>query len=245
VRTGRIRKPAPGTVLGVVALVLALGGTAYALGVNTVKSKHIVNGQVKIPDLAANAVTAAKLAPNAVDGDAIADGAIGPADLAATPAVRAQSPSESFNNDQILDNGDVPEALQFDEELYDNGDFHTSGSYDAEGSKFFAPIGGLYEVSAGIIFSDPTTGYGTKRQLFLTQHDTNTAGDVYLSGVSVPPQNPGATVLNVSSVTRLHATDYVQAFVSHDAGADLVAALSQLGLVGDGRSYLSMTYLGP
>ena len=40
------------------------------------------------------------------------------------PAVRAQSPSESFNNDQILNNGDVPEPLQFDEELYDTDDMH-------------------------------------------------------------------------------------------------------------------------
>jgi hypothetical protein len=37
-------------VLGLVAIFIALAGTAYALERNTVKSKHIVNGQVKGKD---------------------------------------------------------------------------------------------------------------------------------------------------------------------------------------------------
>ncbi len=39
-------------VLALLALFIALGGTAWALEANTVKSKHIVNGQVKARDLA-------------------------------------------------------------------------------------------------------------------------------------------------------------------------------------------------
>ncbi|GAA1770547.1 hypothetical protein GCM10009795_015790 [Nocardioides hankookensis] len=79
-------------VCSALALTIALGGgTAYAA--STIKSKDIVNGQVKTPDLGKNAVTSAKirngqvrladLAAGAVTGTTVADGTITLADLAA------------------------------------------------------------------------------------------------------------------------------------------------------------------
>ena len=46
-------KPAPGTVLGVIAIVIAFGGSAYAikLGRNSVKSKQIAPNAVKSSDI--------------------------------------------------------------------------------------------------------------------------------------------------------------------------------------------------
>jgi hypothetical protein len=58
------RVPSPGTVIGVIALVVALSGTAYAV-------KKIGTKQLK-----ANAVTKKKLADNAVTNKKIADGAV-------------------------------------------------------------------------------------------------------------------------------------------------------------------------
>jgi hypothetical protein len=153
------------------------------------------------------------------------------------PAVRAQSPSESSNNDQVLNNGDVPEALQFDEELYDTDGMHPSGSYDVEGSKFTAPIAGLYSISAGLIWYD---GNGTKRQLYLTKNATQ-----YIVGETIPPQASGFTIQTVTGVIDLAAGDYVQAWVSHDASTNLGTGLSQAGQFGDGRNFLSMTWIGP
>jgi hypothetical protein len=52
-------------VMATVAVVVALGGGAYAattLPKNSVKSKQIANGQVKGADIAANAVNSAKVA---------------------------------------------------------------------------------------------------------------------------------------------------------------------------------------
>jgi hypothetical protein len=116
------------------------------------------------------------------------------------PAVRAQSPSESSNNDQVLNNGDVPGALQFDEELYDTDGMHVSGSYDAEGSKFTAPVDGLYQISAGLIWYDAVTGDGTKRQLFLVKSDTQ-----QIVGETITPQPSGFTVQSVTGVIDLAA----------------------------------------
>lgn len=53
--------PSPATVIALVALFVALGGTALALTKNTVGSKQLKPGAVKAPDLAKNAVTSQKV----------------------------------------------------------------------------------------------------------------------------------------------------------------------------------------
>src|SRR3954451_9572199 len=78
-------------ICSLLALTLVLGmGSAYA--VNTVRSRDIVNGQVKNVDLGNNAVTSGKiengqvhasdLGANSVDAGKIVDATIGAADLA-------------------------------------------------------------------------------------------------------------------------------------------------------------------
>jgi hypothetical protein len=60
-------------VVAVLALFIALGGSAYAfhLGKNAVKTKNIKNGAVTETKLAQGAVTAAKLAPGAVHSPSV------------------------------------------------------------------------------------------------------------------------------------------------------------------------------
>jgi hypothetical protein len=55
---GPKRRPAPGTVLGVIAVVISLTGSAYAISLarNSVKSKHIAPNAVKSKDIGKNAV---------------------------------------------------------------------------------------------------------------------------------------------------------------------------------------------
>ena len=54
-------------VMATIAVFMALGGgVAWALGTNSVKSKHILDGQVKTPDLGDGAVTAGKVGENAL-----------------------------------------------------------------------------------------------------------------------------------------------------------------------------------
>ena len=76
-------RPSPATAIALVALFISLTGSALAaqLAVNSVKSKHIKNGQVKTADLGPGAVSAAKLKPGSVTGTAVADGTLGGADI--------------------------------------------------------------------------------------------------------------------------------------------------------------------
>lgn len=67
--------------IGTLALFLVLsGGTAYAvtqIEANSVESRHIVNGQVKNPDLAVNAVNSAKVDDESLGGPDINEASLG------------------------------------------------------------------------------------------------------------------------------------------------------------------------
>jgi hypothetical protein len=83
----RVPRPSPAMVVALLALCLAVGGTAFAatkLGKNAVKTKNIKNGAVKESKLAANAVTESKIAGNAVTEGKIANGAVGAGKLGAS-----------------------------------------------------------------------------------------------------------------------------------------------------------------
>jgi hypothetical protein len=80
----KLKRPTTGTVLSVVAITLALGGTGYAatkigtaqLKDGSVTSAKIKDGGVKSSDLASGAVTGAKIDAGAVDSAQIAGGAV-------------------------------------------------------------------------------------------------------------------------------------------------------------------------
>jgi hypothetical protein len=55
--TSRIAQHLRSNIVGYIALFFAMTGTALALGTNTVKSKHIVDGQVKSADVQDNGLT--------------------------------------------------------------------------------------------------------------------------------------------------------------------------------------------
>lgn len=74
--------PSPAMVVACVALIAALGGSAYAaLSKNSVKSRQIAKSAVKSSEIATGAVKAAEIKSGAVGPDAIAEGAVGGAAL--------------------------------------------------------------------------------------------------------------------------------------------------------------------
>jgi len=85
-----IRLPSPAMGVALVALVVALSGTSYAvvrIGTkqirnNAITSPKIRNGQVRSFDLARNSVVTAKIVAGAVTGLQIRDAGVGNADLA-------------------------------------------------------------------------------------------------------------------------------------------------------------------
>jgi len=76
------RCPPPALVVSFLALFVALSGSALALQANAVRSKHIVNGQVKAADLRKKAVNARALASDSVTAGKLANGSVTGAKLA-------------------------------------------------------------------------------------------------------------------------------------------------------------------
>lgn len=77
-RNTRSFRISPALMISCVALFLALGGSAFAVGVakNSVRSAQIVDGTVRTIDLRDNAVNAPKIAPNSVGSEEIAENAV-------------------------------------------------------------------------------------------------------------------------------------------------------------------------
>jgi hypothetical protein len=110
--SGRIGEFIRGNVLGLIAIFIALGGTAYAVdgplaGQNTVGSADIINGEVQTGDLAVDAVTTGKIATgevtttdlraSSVTGAKIADGSVSGADIAPDSLAAAQVDEASLD----------------------------------------------------------------------------------------------------------------------------------------------------
>lgn len=99
-------------VCSALALVVALGtGGAYAA--NTVRSKDIVNGQVKTKDLRDGAVTSSKLkdgtvarvdlAAGSVDGGRLVDESVTAADLAPDSVLGGEIAAGAVDGDEVVD----------------------------------------------------------------------------------------------------------------------------------------------
>ena len=80
-------------VVGYVAVFLALSGGAYAAGLddNSVRSKHIKNGQVKNADIAAGAVTGDRVAADSLGGAQIDEASLAKVPAAATADLASDS----------------------------------------------------------------------------------------------------------------------------------------------------------
>jgi hypothetical protein len=122
-------------VVAVVALVVALGGTAIAA--NTIRSGDIVNGQVKTADLADGAVDSAKVKDRSLDGKDLHIRSIGTAEQAVVPAIDAHMSPNFVVHD------DTPTPV-----VFDNWTFNTANMRDPHDANYLiAPVPGIYHAT--------------------------------------------------------------------------------------------------
>jgi hypothetical protein len=99
----QLRRPSPALVISLIALFVALGGSAWAITIgspqirnNGIKSIDIGNGQVKSVDIGTGQARSVDLADNGVTGTDINEGTLGPVPSAA----RATSADHSASADR-------------------------------------------------------------------------------------------------------------------------------------------------
>jgi len=88
--SSRIREHIRKNVYGMVAIFIALGGTAYAVdgpnpGVNTIGSEDIIGAEVKSSDIGNGLVSNIDLKNETIESGKIKDGTVAPTDLAPSP----------------------------------------------------------------------------------------------------------------------------------------------------------------
>lgn len=98
-------RPSPALVLAVVALFVALSGSALAVGIgkNTVRSAQIVDGTVRTIDLAGNSVKADKIAPDAVGAEEIAENAVSSPEVATDSLTAGDLGAASVTSSEVAD----------------------------------------------------------------------------------------------------------------------------------------------
>lgn len=224
----KLHTPSPAMIVAAIALFIALGGAAYAgvtLSNNTVRSNHIVNGQVKTVDLASLSVSNAKLRNNAVNsakvkngsltGDDLTDASVGAADLAAgavTPAKISGVPTARVfhNANQSIANGTfVP--LLFNSERFDASGLHRT---DIDTSRITIATAGIYLVTGNATWLNNNAG---AREVNIRKNGTT------IVARAVQPADPtiNTTDQSLTTLVQLAAGDFVELVVRQNSGGAL------------------------
>jgi hypothetical protein len=97
-------QPTPAFVLALIALVVAMSGTAVAvtaIAPNSVKSKHIANGHVKVKDLAANAVRGEKVLDDSLTGADVNESTLQGLMASQVRIVTSDGPPQQFGGERV------------------------------------------------------------------------------------------------------------------------------------------------
>ena len=228
--------PAPGLAAGSVrAAQIAPGAVGRSeIAAGAVGSEELAQGAVRAIDIANGSIGAAKIAPNAigrgqiapggVGASEIARGAVGPGELAQLPGARVYL-AEGTRID--LATG-TRTTLSFGASAYNQGGVWS----DAQPDRLTAPVAGVYQVTAGVVFEDNGSG---ARGLWIVDAVSGAvfSGDRE-NGVSVA----GRTEMSESAVVRLDAGQAVSVQVEQTADLN-VAVLGSSQQTALGLQFLS------
>jgi hypothetical protein len=196
-------------VMATIAVFLVLGGAA-AIGATSicsgnipcVNSDDIIDSEVKTPDVADGAVTAAKQG------------------LVPAARVRRITSGQAIANNTTI-------KLSFQSETFDTANLHSN---TVTPTRLTAPIAGLYQVNAGVVWQSATGG---GRELwFLSGGVPGAWSQIHSSEATAGPRQ------TVSDIVSLPAGGFVEALVRQTSGASLMATASA-------STFMAMTWVGP
>lgn len=146
------------------------------------------------------------LTAGTVDTADITNAAVTNAKLSAFQGVRCRASAVSIGIT-------TPTALAYDSEDYDSDGYHDNASNN---TRITIPtgLGGKYLLVASVEFAVDTAGTRLVR--------IRKGGSTTLTSIQIPAATAGyATIVHLSTVTQLDATNYVEVVVEHNASGSL------------------------
>lgn len=220
-----IKMPSPAMVVAVMALVVALGGSAWA--VSKVGTNQIKNKAVTAPKLRNNAVTAPKLKAGAVTGPKIANRAVAASKLGTVPAVTLEWTKA---NASVEDGFEFPLLNGWSEQI------DTANMWPGPDAGVVAPLDGVYRVDAQVFWSPNAIG---TRRVFIKNFDTP-ANDLRVG--SIIDGYTDDAVQYAGGLIRAEAGDRFYLYVWQDSGTDLFIGNNPAPV---GGTKFSVQYVGP
>jgi len=229
--------PAPGLAAGSVrAAQIAPGAVGRSeIAAGAVGSEELAQGAVRAIDIANGSIGASKIAPDSigkgqiapggVGASEIARGAVGPGELAALPGARVYL-AEGTRID--LASG-TRTTLRFGARAYSQGGVWS----DAQPDRLTAPVAGVYQVTAGVVFEDNGSG---ARGVWIV----DTGSGAVLAGEQQNAVSANtATALSVSVPVYLNAGQAISVQVVQTAGREV-------DIIGSGQqTALGLQFLSP
>lgn len=149
------KRPSPALVISLIALFVALGGSAYAakkIGSKEIKANAITTGKIK-----KNAITTAKIKKNAVTGAKINEGTLG----AVPNATHASTADTATNFSRYYTSGLKKASIGQQVQIASNGPFSFTGfCNDLGGGSYEAVIKATTSQAGSFFSSDHGTFYG-------------------------------------------------------------------------------------
>ena len=143
----------------------------------------------------------------------IANGAVTPSKIGTLPAVRVRhDASQAINNS-------IGTLLKLGVEDFDTHNMHNTTTNN---SRLYAPIAGLYHITASVGWQGGNT---VGRRMLWVRH--NPAADMIASDIASPTPGAIGPAQNVDTIFRLAAGDFVDVGVYQDSGGQLAVGLAQ------------------
>jgi hypothetical protein len=184
----------------------------------------IATGAVGTNQVLNDSLTANDLAANSVGNSEIVNGSIDSTELATVPSVRVRRTAT-----QTIANN-TPTDISFTSETWDTANFHSTND-----TRLFAPVDGIYLITAEVLFSGGSTGL---RELQVVRNNT-----LPIAVDDRDVQSSASDFLNVTTAYRLAAGDDIRVRVLQNSGGSITIFNSSGGA--ETSPELSMTLLGP
>lgn len=217
-RTMIRRKVTYANVVASLALILATGGTAWAV---LITSAQIKNGTVKSIDLKNGGVASIDIKNGNVTSSDLGSASVATTKVGTVPAVAVRtSTSQSIPNAQA-----GATAITFPTERGDTSSMHTIAS---DATKLVAPIDGVYSVTGTVRWD----GDAVNARTTYIQHTPQSASQYQIAVESDEAFQIGFTAVDqsVAGTVFMSAGDYVELRVYQNSGGVITVLSAEFGL---------------